>query len=403
MSAGDAGGRSFAAGGTAAGAVGAMTDLSTIHAGVHTRSNNGLNGALTAENRGLRFVPDGWRGRGTRVGEQPTHVSPVRTIILVSILGFVVAGVLWVERQPRLAGEPAAAAAQVEASAAKAPLRLGLVPERDIFAQRHRYRQLADYMAARLEQPVELVTLGSYEQILGDFADRQVDAAFLGSLVTVLAADRLGARVVVQPIAADGAPSVYHGVIFVREDSPLRSLSDLRGKTIVMVRATSAGSLFPLCELRHAGLLDGPGATKITWVGTHDDAVLDVIDGKADAGAAKDSRIEQVQRERSVALRRLATSVAVPENALMVRGDLADQLAPRLSSVLTQMSSDDEGKKVLTGFGAAGFAASSLSEYRPVYEMCGDVNDPCWALQGIAGPAPHWPVTPPATQAAAVP
>src|SRR5581483_554509 len=143
--------------------------------------------------------------------EQQTHVSTVRSIILVSILGFVVAGVLWLERQPRLAAEPAAAAAQPDAPAATGSLRLGLVPERDIFAQRHRYRQLADYMAARLGQPVELVTLGSYQQILGDFAQRDVDAAFLGSLVTVLAVDRLGARIVVQPMGADGAPSVYRG------------------------------------------------------------------------------------------------------------------------------------------------------------------------------------------------
>jgi phosphonate transport system substrate-binding protein len=347
----------------------------------------------------------GGAGRGTRVKEPQTHVPLVRNIILVSILGFVVAGVLWLERQPRLQAEgTAAAAAQSEAPVTKAALRLGLVPERDIFAQRKHYRQLADYIAHRIDQPVELVTLGSYDQILADFADRQVDAAFLGSLVTVLTADRLGARVVVKPIGTDGAPSQYRGVIFVRDDSPVRALSDLRGKTIVMVRATSAGSLFPLCELRHAGLLDGPDAVKITWVGTHDDAVLNVLDGKADAGAAKDSRIDQVQRDRSVIVRRLATSNAVPENALVVRADLADALSPRLTEVLTRMSSDDEGRAVLTDFGAGGFTAASLSEYRPVYEMCGDVNDPCWALQGIVGPAPHWPVTAaPATQAAVAP
>jgi phosphonate transport system substrate-binding protein len=324
----------------------------------------------------------------------------VRSIILVSILGVAAAGVLWVGSPSR---PPAPTSAQTETPAAKAALRLGLIPERDIFAQRHRYRQLAEYMARRLEQPVELVTLGSYEQILADFADHQVDAAFLGSLVTVLAVDRFGARVVAQPLTTDGTPSVYRGVIFVRDDSPARTLSDLRGKTIVMVRATSAGSLFPLCELRHAGLLDGPDAVKITWVGTHDDAVLSVIDAKANAGAAKDTRIDQLQRERSVSLRRLATGAAVPENALVVRGDLADALSAPLAGALTQMSSDDQGRKVLADFGAGGFVASKFADYRPVYDMCGDVNDPCWALQGIAGPPPRWPATPPATQAAILP
>src|SRR4051812_10682421 len=92
-----------------------------------------------------------------------------------------------------------------DASASAASLRIGLIPERDIFAQRARYRALADYLAARLGRPVELVTLNSYENILRDFADRQVDAAFLGSLVAVLAADRLDVRILVKSELPDGA------------------------------------------------------------------------------------------------------------------------------------------------------------------------------------------------------
>jgi phosphonate transport system substrate-binding protein len=316
---------------------------------------------------------------------------PARLAILVSILGFTAAGLLWVERPQRTQAD-AVQPTQSEPSAAKSPLRLGLVPERDIFAQRRRYRALADYLSQRIDQPVELVTLGSYEQILTDFAEHRVDAAFLGSFVTVLAVDRLGAQVLVKPTTADGK-STYQGVIFVRDDSPARSLADLAGKTIVMVRATSAGSLFPLCQLRHAGLLDGPSAVKITWVGTHDDAVQEVIDGTTDAGAAKDSRLEQIQIEQpAIRLRRLAISDAVPENALVVRHDLASTWGPRLSDVLSQMSNNDEGRAALRHFGADRFVALNIDEYRPVYEMCGDVNDRCWTLQGISGAPPRWPV-----------
>jgi len=300
--------------------------------------------------------------------------------------------ILWVERPQPTQADVARAPAN-EPTAGKAPLRLGLVPERDIFAQRRHYRTLAEYLARRLDQPVELVTLGSYEQILSDFADHRVDAAFLGSFVTVLAVDRLGAQVLVKPAAADGK-STYHGVVFVRGDSPARSLSDLAGKRVVMVRATSAGSLFPLCQLRRSGLLEGPNAVKIRWVGTHDDAVQEVIDGAADAGAAKDSRLDQMQIEQpAIRLRRLATSDAVPENALVVRSDLSSRWGPRLTDVLSQMSSNDEGRAVLRDFGADRFAPSNIDEYRPVYQMCGDVNDRCWTMQGIPGAPPRWPTT----------
>jgi hypothetical protein len=60
------------------------------------------------------------------------------------------------------------------------------------------------------------------------------------------------------------------------------------------------------------------------------------------------------------------------------------------------MSSNDEGRGVLANFGAERFVASDINEYRPVYEMCGDVNDRCWSMQGIAGAPPRWPATQPA-------
>ena len=72
-------------------------------------------------------------------------------------------------------------------------IRLGLVPEHDIFALRKSYQKLAGYLSRKLQQPVEMVTLHTYEAVLFDFKERQIEGAFLGSLVAVLAirTDRL--------------------------------------------------------------------------------------------------------------------------------------------------------------------------------------------------------------------
>src|SRR4051794_19913862 len=99
-----------------------------------------------------------------------------------------------------------------------AVLRIGVIPERDIFEQRRRYLALAEYLSERLGRPVELVTAQSYEAMIGDLRDKQVDVAFLGSLVAVLAADRLDAQILVKP-QLPGAISTYRGVIFVAENS----------------------------------------------------------------------------------------------------------------------------------------------------------------------------------------
>ena len=69
----------------------------------------------------------------------------------------------------------------------------------------------------------------------------QTTASIKGNVTDPSGAAVAGAKVLVKPTSDVGKPSTYRGVIFVRDDSPLRSLESLAGKTIVLVRATAAG------------------------------------------------------------------------------------------------------------------------------------------------------------------
>jgi ABC-type phosphate/phosphonate transport system substrate-binding protein len=178
-------------------------------------------------------------------------------IILTGVLVLLAIGAaVWLSRVPP-EGRPEDEAAE---PAGQGPaLRVGLIPERDIFAQRARYRALADYLAERLNRPVELVTNNTYEGVLDDFAADRVDAAFLGSFVAVLAMDRHDVRVVLKP-ELPGGVTTYRGVILVRPDSAIESIDDLGGCSMAMVKATTAGDLFPVFE-RRGGSKPGPPRT----------------------------------------------------------------------------------------------------------------------------------------------
>jgi phosphonate transport system substrate-binding protein len=282
------------------------------------------------------------------------------------------------------------AAAQPPASAGN-PLRLGLIPERDIFEQRARYRALADYLETKLERPVELVSLRCYDAILEDFRAGEIDGAFLGSLVAVLAIDRFDARVLLKPVGTDEV-STYCGVIFVREDSPVKSVADLAGRSLAMVRTTAAGHLFPMCVLHEAGLLDaGAERPRFHWSGTHDEAILDVAEGRVEAGAAKDLRLDALAFMRpELGLRRIACGERVPNNALLLRSELPDALGDRLRGIMLSMDETAEGMKALQAFGAQRFTACEASEYGEIFEMVERMG-PAWAKLGIAGPPPTRP------------
>jgi phosphonate transport system substrate-binding protein len=274
-------------------------------------------------------------------------------------------------------------------STGAAPIRIGLIPERDIFQQRNRYRTLAEYLSRQLHRPVELVTVNSYENIMRDFAERQVDAAFLGSLVTVLTVDRFDARVLVRPEA--GGATTYQGVVFVPAGSSVQSIEDLAGKPIAVLRTTAGGNLFPMCELARRNMLDGPSAPRFIWAGTHDEVFNEVAEGRCDAGAIKDHRLDELEKAHPQhRMRRLITSASVPENALVVRGDLPPGFGAEIAEVLLKMDSSPAGQQALRSFGAARFVPCTLDDYRAIHDMVDGVRD-VWQRTGIGGAPPRRP------------
>jgi phosphonate transport system substrate-binding protein len=306
-------------------------------------------------------------------------------VIVIGVLMLVV----WLGGMPEAHfNEPDQAAATPATNA----FRLGLIPERDILEQRQRYQSLASYLSQQLNQPVELVTLNTYSSVLNEFEAGHIDAAFVGSMVAVLAQDRLGTRVLVKPLMAHDV-STYRGVVFVRQDSPIQNIDDLAGKSIAMVRTTTAGNLFPIYLFVEHGMLNSSNPPQLHWAGTHDEVVREVMEKNVDAGAAKDLRIEAMAAaDRTLQLRWIAVSEPVPNNALIVRHDMSPELAERLKEILLNMNETLEGQAILQVFGAMRFLPCSIDEYKAIYDMADELG-PAWSEVGVEGSPPKRPAS----------
>jgi phosphonate transport system substrate-binding protein len=267
-------------------------------------------------------------------------------------------------------------------------LRIGLIPERDLFAQRKAYQALATYLESKNPslKRVQLVTTSTYAGILDDFKERGIDAAFAGSLIAILSADRFDAQVLLKSESARPGGknlSTYTGVIFVRADSPARTLDDLAGKRLAGVRTTMGGAVFPLYTRGRM-----PQPFDIRWGGTHEDVLREVAEGAVDAGAVKNTRLEAFERDHpGTTFRRLAESGPAPDNALLVRPDLDPATRDLLVRTLQSMSDEPEGQRVLAGLGFRRFLPCTLGEYAPLYAMI-DRLGPRWSDLAIDGPAP---------------
>jgi phosphonate transport system substrate-binding protein len=177
-------------------------------------------------------------------------------------------------------------------------------------------------------------------------------------------------EVIARPVAQDNT-STYHGLIFVRNDSRIRTARDMKGKRFAFVdKATTAGYLLPLKYFRDNGIQNYRGYLKETWfTGTHEGAILDVLNGKADIGAAKNTvfaRVAKAEPRIGKELVVLARSPDVPENALALRGDIDPPLRSALKETLLKMHLDPDGKTVLKRFDAQRFIETTNEEYAVV-------------------------------------
>jgi len=247
---------------------------------------------------------------------------------------------------------------------------IGLIPEQHIFDQVDRYKPLAEYLSKKVGARIKLKVLSRYGNIIDNFVSNDMDGAFFGSLTYALAHAKLGVEAIARPENPDGI-STYCGLIFVRKDSGIRTARDMAGKRFAFVdKATTAGYLLPLVYFNKNGIRNYRTYLKEAYfTGTHEDAIYDVLNKKADAGAAKNSIFdlfakedERIKKELIV----LARSPDVPENALAVKKDLDDSLKKKLKEALLDMHNDPEGQAVLKNFGARKFIETMDKDYEPV-------------------------------------
>lgn len=252
-------------------------------------------------------------------------------------------------------------------------LLIGILPERNIFKQMERFEPLALYLSKKMDINVKFSLLPRYENIVSNFIKGRFDGAFLGSFTYVFAHSRLGLEVLARPEALDGR-STYCGYIFVRKDSGIKKVSDMKGKVLVLVdRATTAGYIFPIAYLIENRVINYKKYFKeIYFAGTHEGAIYDVLNRKADIGAAKNTVYEDVQKMDNrikEELEIISISPEVPENGLAIRKDIDKGIRDKLKTLLLQMHMDAEGKEVLKKLEARRFIETKDEDYRAVYDL----------------------------------
>jgi phosphonate transport system substrate-binding protein len=241
-----------------------------------------------------------------------------------------------------------------------------------------RYEPLGEYLSRKTGTNITFKILRRYGNIIDSFNSSGLDGAFFGSFTYTLAHAKVGVEVLARPVALDNT-STYYGMIFVRKDSGIRTAQDMKGKRFAFVdRATTAGYLLPLDYFQKHGISDYNHFLKEAYfTGTHEDAIHDVFNKKADIGAAKNTVFQRLASEDPRILKELVVldrSPEVPENALALRKDIDASVRNLLKESLLNMHLDPDGKQVLERFGALKFIETTNKDYSVVREYAEHVQ-----------------------------
>jgi phosphonate transport system substrate-binding protein len=269
------------------------------------------------------------------------------------------------------------AEAQVQ-SGSERTLRLLLVPEKNIFEQRRRYKYITDYLSMKMEMNVIVEIMANYGEITVAFQEGRADAGFFGSFSYVLTHAKAGIELIARPVWLDGSSS-YRGYIFVRKDSGIKSVKDMKNKSLVLVdKATTAGYIFQRYYFKYSGINSLEDYfSRISFARSHDAAAWSVYTGEADIGGAKNHIFNSLKEEYPDFRKQmliLAESPEVPSNGLAVRKDLNPAIKLRLKNILLGLHENAEGREVLKNFKALKFIVTTDSDYGALYNMIKDVG-----------------------------
>jgi len=211
------------------------------------------------------------------------------------------------------------------------------------------YRQLLDYIGAKLGREIEFVQRKTYAEINELLAKGQIEMAFICSGPYALGKDKYGIELLATPQVQNS--HFYQSYLIVNKNSAFRSFADLRGSTFAFTDPDSnSGKLVPTVWLAQMGETPETFFRKTIYTYSDDNAILAVARELVD-GAAVDGLIwEYFQHKNPIftsktRVVRKSEPYGIPP--IVASKSLPFELKTRIRRELFAMHHDSEGQNIL--------------------------------------------------------
>ena len=236
----------------------------------------------------------------------------------------------------------------------KNPIKFFLLPSVENTVLEESGKAIKNYLEAHTPYKFKVAVPTSYIAVVESFGSKRADVASLNTYGYVLAHEKYQAEARLTVIR--NGQSTYQAAIVAHVKSGIKKLSDLNGKKIAYVDATStSGYILPSKLLKDNNIKP----SQIVWAQRHDNVISMIYQGQVDAGAIYYSPPEgnKIQDARMLVLSQypdveqkikiIQLTQPILNDAIVFRKDLPETIKQTIAKGLIDFIKTAEGKAAL--------------------------------------------------------
>ena len=247
---------------------------------------------------------------------------------------------------------------------------MGVFPRRNFTDTLAMYAPLAEYLSASLKRPVRLQSAKNFDDFWQGVIERRYDIVHYNQYHYVKSHKRFGYDVIAKN--EEFGSSTIAGVLVARSDRNVRTLAELRGKTIVFGGGRDAMQSYIAATylLRQAGLKAGDYIER--FARNPPNAILAMYNDEALAAGAADNCLRESPVEPGKVVF-LAAGEPMAQLPWAVKSEMPLPLRKAIQAAMSRLKQHPRGHEILHGARLTALLPATDAEYDPARRLIHEV------------------------------
>ncbi|HPN37610.1 MAG TPA: phosphate/phosphite/phosphonate ABC transporter substrate-binding protein [Melioribacteraceae bacterium] len=206
------------------------------------------------------------------------------------------------------------------------------------------YQPILDYLTQNTNYNFQLKLSENYNQTIEMLINKEVEAAFVGSYVYIEAKKKFDIKPILKPLNENFLP-YSRSVLFVKRISKIKSISDIKGKTIALPSAESFSANWFTNVLIKDYKIDISDLGEIKNFPHHQSVIYQVVRGNYNIGVTREYLLKNLL-DSTVTI--LAYSNPIPTSPIIVLSNNNSKAIEEMVKSLLLINKDNKLRKEIT-------------------------------------------------------